>query len=103
MYQLEFLPIAKNDLDSIIDYISNKLKNKTAAKKLVESFINGANNILQFPYAYSVYNSMGSLKREYRSINVKNFIMFYTINEEERQVTIVRVLYKKMDIDSILE
>ena len=29
--------------------------------------------------------------------------MFYTINEEKKLITIVRVLYQKMDIHNILE
>lgn len=29
--------------------------------------------------------------------------MFYTINEESKIITIVRVLYQKMDFDNILE
>lgn len=29
--------------------------------------------------------------------------MFYTINEEKKLITIVRVLYQKMDINNILE
>lgn len=29
--------------------------------------------------------------------------MFYTINEDKNLITIVRVLYKKMDINNILE
>lgn len=33
MYKLEILPIAKNDMDNIIYYISNHLQNPTAAKK----------------------------------------------------------------------
>lgn len=51
MYKLEFLPIAKKDMDDIIYYISNNIKNKTAANKLSNDFINGANTILEFPYA----------------------------------------------------
>ena len=50
MYKLEFLPIAKNDIDNIIYYISINLGNKTAAVNLSKKFIDGANGILFFPY-----------------------------------------------------
>ena len=55
MYKLEFLPIAKKDIDDIIYYVSNNLKNISAAKKLAKSFIDGANSILSFPYGVSKY------------------------------------------------
>lgn len=103
MYKLEFLPVAKKDIDKIIYYISNNLKNKSAARKLAKSFIKGANNILKFPYGISVYNQSRKLKNEYRCYKVNNFLMFYTINEKEQIITIVRVLYSKMNISSILE
>lgn len=49
MYKLEFLPIAKRDMDDIIYYISNTLNNKKAASALAQSFFNSANSILNFP------------------------------------------------------
>ena len=102
MYKLEILPIAKKDMDDIIYYISNNLKNLSAARDLAKSFMDGANKILNFPYGLSIYNSILKLENEYRSIKVKNFLMFYTIDEKNKTITIVRVLYNKMDINSIL-
>ena len=103
MYRLEFLPIAKKDIDEIISYVYNNLKNKTAARKLANGFIKGANDILKFPYGISVYNHLGKLKNEYRCFKINNFLMFYVINEKEHIITIVRVLYSKRDINNILE
>ncbi len=103
MYKLEFLPIAKNDIDNIIYYISNHLKNITASRKLRDLFIDSMDKILEFPYSCPVYQKVKLLKNEYRSYKVKNFIMFYTINEHDKIITIVRVLYQKMDISKILE
>lgn len=60
-------------------------------------------NIAEFPYGFSVYKPITKLKNEYRSYRVKNFLMFYTINKDGNLITIVRVLYKKMDINNILE
>lgn len=103
MYKLEFLPIAKNDVDNIIYYISNNLKNITAARKLRDLFADSIDKILEFPYGNSIYQQVNFLKNEYRSFKAKNFLMFYTINEQDRIITIVRVLYRKMDISKILE
>ena len=103
MYKLEFLPIAKKDIDDIIYYISKKLKNRTALVNLSKEFIQGANSILDFPYGSSEYIPKYKLKNIYRSIKIKNFIMFYVVNEEEKIITIVRILYQKMDISNILE
>lgn len=103
MYKLEFLPIAKNDIDKIIYYISNDLKNVTASRKFRDLFLNSIDKILEFPHGSPIYEQLKFLNNEYRSFKVKNFLMFYTINEQDKIITIVRVIYQKMDISKILE
>lgn len=103
MYKIEFLPLAKKDIDDIIYYISHNLKNITASKKLRDLFMQSLDNIIEFPYGSSIYQSVGTLKYEYRSYRVKNCLMFYMVNEKQKLITIVRVLYQKMDINNILE
>ena len=103
MYKIEFLPLAKKDIDDIIYYISHNLKNITASKKLRDLFMQSLDNIIEFSYGSSIYQSVGTLKYEYRSYRVKNCLMFYIVNEKQKLITIVRVLYQKMDINNILE
>lgn len=103
MYKIEFLPIAKKDIDDIIYYISHNLKNITASKKLRDLFLSSLDNIIKFPYGCSVCQLDGNLKHEYRSYRVKNFFMFYIVDEKQKSIIIVRVLYQKLDINTILE
>ena len=102
MYKLEFLSIAKQDMNNIIYYISNKLNNKQAALSLAEEFIESANNILKFLYGVPEYLPVKKLKYIYRKIKIKNFYMFYTINEDSKTITIMRVIYYKRDMNNIL-
>ena len=84
MYKLEFLSLAKEDIDDIIYYISHELKNKNAALNLANDFINQTNNILLFPYSNPVYSPSKKLKQQYRINKIKNFLMFYVIDEKEK-------------------
>lgn len=84
-------------------YISHNLNNITASQKLRDLFISSFDKIIEFPYGIPIYKPTGVLKNEYRNYKVKNFMIFYTINEEEKIITIARVLYQKMDISNILE
>ena len=93
MHRIEFLPIAKKAVNDIIYYISHNLKNVTASKKFRDLFMSSLNNILKFPYGYSVYQSIGVLKNEYRSYKVKNFLIFYMVSDN--LITIVRVFISK--------
>lgn len=98
MYKLEFLPVAKDDMLEIIKYISGELKNKQAAENLAEEFISAAESLRQFPYSHQVYSPLKPLETEYRKVIVKNYLMFYTVDEKEKTVTIMRVIYARRDL-----
>ena len=102
MYKLEILPIAIEDFENIIHYISYNLSNVSAAKKQRDLFLKNLDNIIKFPYGCDVYKTEKTLTLKYRAYKVKNYLIFYTIDENEKIVTIVRVLYKKMNVNNIL-
>ena len=103
MYELEYLPSAVKDMVDIVTYISKTLDNPMAAQRLSEEFVTEAENLRNFPYSLPVYNPIRPLKREYRKIIVKNYIMFYWVSEQEKRITIARVMYGKSDYGKGLE
>ena len=72
MYNIIFLPIAKKDLNDILFYMSNVLKNKKASQNFMKEFIKKVNNLLIYPYGIPVYDLDNKLKFEYRCLRVKN-------------------------------
>lgn len=102
MYQLEYLPLARKDMVDIVQYISRDLDNPDAAGKLARELVKAAEDVLTFPYGNPVHMSIKPLKHEYRKIIVKNYIMFYWIEEKTKTVTIARVLYCKRNHKKLL-
>lgn len=102
MYKLEYLPIAQQDMIEIARYISQELHNPVSAEKLAEEMIDSAEKLKDFPYANALYIPIKPLKHEYRKLFVKNFIMFYWINERKKLITIVRVIYNRRDSSKML-
>jgi len=102
MYQLSFLPIAKQDMTDISQYISHELCNPTAAEKLAEEMIEAAERLMEFPYINAIHQTFKPLKHEFRKQIVKNYIMFYWIDEEDEMVTIARVIYARRDYEELL-
>ena len=82
MYKLEYLPSALRDMTEIARYISAELKSPAAAEKLAEELIEAAERTAAFPYANPVYVPIRQLKREYRKRAVKNYLIFYYVDEE---------------------
>ncbi len=74
VYKLEILPTAKKDIDDIIYYISNKLRNKTASIKLSKDFIEGMKKISIFPYGTSEYKSVSKLKYTIEVLKLRTFL-----------------------------
>lgn len=103
MYKLEYLPAALEDMLEIVKYISKELKNPIAAENLANEFIESAEYLIDFPYSNPIYYPIRPLKKEYRKLLVKNFIMFYYVNEPKKIVTIARVIYAKRDYGRTLE
>ena len=85
MYNLEYLPVALQDMVAIVRYIS------------------AGDSIPKFPYMNSSYTPIRPLKHEYRKVLVQNYFIFYWVDEEKKLITIARVVYAKSDYDPLLE
>jgi len=93
MYQLTFLPIARQDITDIVRYISHELFNPTAVYALADEMIEAAERLCDFPYVNAAHQTIKHLKHEYRKLLVKSYIMFYWVDEKEKLITIARVIY----------
>ena len=99
MYRLTFLPIARQDMTDIVRYISHELFNPMAADALAGEMIEAAERLCDFPHINAIHQTIKPLKHEYRKLLVKNYIMFYWVDEKENLITIARVLYGRRDYD----
>jgi len=102
MYQLTFLPATRQDMTDIVFYISRELCNPTAAGILADEMIKAPEQLCGFPYINAVHHTAKPLKHEYRKLLVKNYIMFYWVDEKEKLITIARVLYAHRDYEKLL-
>lgn len=102
MYTVEFLPVAKEDLTDIAEYIGKTLKNPQAAYDLMADLMDVAGGLEEYPYEYQAYVPIKPLKYEYRRATIKNYVMFYWIDEKQKVVTIARVLYGRRNYSDVL-
>ena len=101
-YKLEFLPIAEADIRGLALYIAHELAAPLAAANLVREIRRKALSLRDMPYKYGEY--LGEPRNEtlYRAMPVKNYIVFYTVCEENKTTLIHRVIYKRMDLRDLL-
>ena len=103
MYDLEFQPLARQDMINIVTYIDKTLHNRAAALRLAENMITEIENIGIFPYSGAVYHPLRALKYEYRKLLVGNYLILYRVDEKRKMITVARVVYAKSDYGKVLE
>ena len=92
-YELILTGKAKSDLKGIYKYISEKLKEKETAKKLIQTIQNEILVLEDIPEGFSVVNVYNKRKYEYRKLIIKNFIAVYRIDKKNRIVYVVKIVY----------
>ena len=100
-YKLKYLPLFYDDLNSITSYISTILKNEKAANDLTDSIEQAIKQRALSPTSYSQYKSKKNRDDVYYKINVKNYYIFYTVDETNHIMELRRIIYNKRDLKNI--
>ena len=103
MYNVEYLPLARQDMVEIATYIARELQNPAAAERIAEQLVQAGDGLRNFPYAAPAYQPLRPLKHEYRKLLVENYMMLYWVTETEKRVTIARVVYARRNYARLLE
>ncbi|MGB4313387.1 MAG: type II toxin-antitoxin system RelE/ParE family toxin [Natronincolaceae bacterium] len=102
MYRLSYLPVANRDITDIVNYIAETLAAPKAALDLLKALHESISRLKDFPYSCRVYQPVKPLEQEYRILTIKNYAVFYTVNEQDKLVEIYRVIYAKRNLDKQL-
>jgi plasmid stabilization system protein ParE len=102
MYLLDITDIAENDILATADYIANVLKAPLAANNLLDELEKVEHILAETPYIYPKVPDDYLAKTGLRFVMVKNFILFYTVNDEEQKVYGIRFLYGRRNWKNIL-
>ena len=97
-----FTKQAESDIIGIYEYIAFTLLSPDTALIQVRRIRHSIENLSNMPKRYPIYDKKPWIDRELRRMNVDNFVVFYVYDDDERQVTIIRVLYSRRNIDDIL-
>ena len=103
MYTVEYSQKALDDLKKISLYISKTLSNPQAAYNFAEKIIEKADALSIFPYGRPVYMPIRNLNHEYRVIYIKNYALFYWIDEDNKRVIVSRIVYSRRDLESYIK
>ena len=102
-YNVRIMDRAEQDLSEIVTYFTDKLCNPKDAESLLEEFLEEKMNIAATPYMYPLSNDLLLQSEGYhRFLFKKNYIALYLINDDEKEVSIMRIFYAKRDYANLI-
>lgn len=101
MYKIRYLPIAQKDLQDILSYFLDNLKSPKAAMDFIDILDKSILRLKQYPYSCKLYQPQEPLEFEYRFLPVKNYLVFYIVNENI--IEIHRIVYTRMNLEKLIK
>jgi addiction module RelE/StbE family toxin len=95
-YTVRFSPFAKDDKKSIRTYLSRFYPE--TPRRFNDSLKEHIENLKNNPYLYPKYTE----NTDYRRMFVGNYIVFYKVNDAEKQISIYRILRASWDLPNYL-
>lgn len=101
-WKIVYTKKALEELDSIVDYISNVLLEPKIAENLFNLIISEIKGLNQMPMRNKLWDDEPWRSQGIRVMRVKNYFVFYYPNEKETTVYITRIMYAGRDISKQL-
>jgi plasmid stabilization system protein ParE len=102
MYLYDFSRLASEDIDKTYDYIAVEKEAPKAAQNLMAELGQKIEYLMEFPLRRPFVHEPMLALMGFRSIKVKNHVLYYVVDEERNYIKIIRFLYSKRDWINIL-
>lgn len=100
-YDYVLTDIAESDLDEAFSYIAINLGNVIAASALADAFMEQIENFCLHPRAGTPVENEFLKRDDVRYFFVKNYIVYYVVDDVSRKIVILRFVYGKRNQDNI--
>jgi toxin ParE1/3/4 len=102
MYKLNITEKAEQDVLDNALYIKNVLHSEIAANNLVDRFYKTIQKLVDYPQYFPLVNN--DLLKPYgiRFLQIKNFTVFFNIEEENKNVFVLRFIYSRRNWKELL-
>ncbi|MBQ3644636.1 MAG: type II toxin-antitoxin system RelE/ParE family toxin [Candidatus Riflebacteria bacterium] len=96
-YEIIMTPDSENDLIELSDYISDVLLAPKTAISYLREIRNEIKKLENFPKKYAILQEEPFYSLKIRRFIVNNFFVYYRIDEENRIVYILNIIYYKRE------
>lgn len=92
-FEVEFTEQFTEELIEIYEYISIKLKEDNAAKRLLNQVVDRVLELGYSPERCMKIGKTDKLKRDYHRLVIKHYVVLYTIDYENKKVFASHIVY----------
>ena len=102
-YLVEISETAERDLENIISYLRHNLAGDIIADKYKILFKQELKNLENVAGSMPILDEELTGHKNIRKLNVRNYIIFYTVEEESSKAFVVRIGHAFMDWEKYLK
>ena len=102
VYKIIETELALQDLDEIIAYIALTLANPSAAGSFADEVEACYSNLEKMPLMYGFCNDPRLRALKYHKAVIKNYVMVYKVDEDEKTVNILRFFHGRQDYEKLI-
>ena len=101
-YTVVIAESARQDLHNIFSYIALELSSPVSATRQIGRIEETIMSLETYPERHKIYEKEPWKSRNLRLCSANNYYIFYIPNTETETVTVIRIFYKRRDIDKQL-
>ena len=102
MYHVNITDLAEEDITVTVNYISKELKAPVAANILLDEIEKHEEILSESPHMYPNVPDKFLASLGLKFVIIKNYYMFFVIDEKVNVVNVIRFLYNRRDWKNIL-
>ena len=102
-YEIGITRQARFDMKGIHEYIADTLMEPVIASAQYTRIETAVYSLEQMPERFRQYEKEPWRSRNLRAMPVDNYIVFYTVDNEKRVVTVIRIMYGRRDTEKELD
>ncbi len=96
-YDVVYTRSARNDLADILRYIAVTLTEPSTAQRMLATITRAIASLASMPQKCPLVDDERLAYLGYRKLHIKNYIAFFSIDEETRTVNVERILFARRD------
>lgn len=101
-YLVKINALAQHNISNTFEYIATQLCNSKAATDLYEKIMQNIDNVSNFPYSAPLSNNEYFKELQIRKLIIDNYVLYYVVNEQKKEVIFVNFKYAKSNLINIL-